>query len=151
MGPSPRLSPLFKKLDDLKICPNFNYLQYTINNLPARSWYFYPPLDSLHVLGNQARLTNNHTLLISEKVHVSFNGIHFDPNVKMALDSRRDFKYNFHDLVNFPALKTLVVMISRQELIPKDPKKHIVHKTLGVVKNKYPSFNVPEVEFRFAY
>ena len=67
------------------------------------------------------------------------------------MGSRHNFKYNFHELVNFPALKILVVMILRQETILEDPNQHIVYKTLNVVKKRYPSFNVPEVEFRFAY
>jgi hypothetical protein len=152
MGPSPHLSPLFRKLDEYRVShnSNYNYLQVAVNSLTTRSWYIHPSLDSCHIVGNP-RPSNNHTLLISEAVHFSFDGIQHDPHIKLAMGSRHNFKYNFHDLVNFPALKTLVVMISRQETIPEDPNKHIVYKTLNVVKKRYPSFNVPEVEFRFAY
>jgi hypothetical protein len=150
MGPSPHLSPLFKKLDDFSQPPNYNYLQNAIDSRTTQSWYIHPPLDNRHVIGN-LRPSNNHTLLISEAFHMGIGGIQHDSHVKLAMGSRHNFKYNFHELVNFPALKTLMVMISRKEKIPEDPKKHIVYKTLDVVKKRYPSFNVPEVEFRFAY
>jgi hypothetical protein len=152
MGPSPHVSHLFKKLDEYKVSrhSHFNFLRLALNHLTTRFWYTHPPPDSRHILGNP-RPSNSHTLLISEDLLAGFDRIEYDPLAKLVMDSRRNFKYNFHELVNFPALKTLVVMISRKEKIPEDPKKHIVYKTLDVVKKRYPSFNVPEVEFRFAY
>jgi hypothetical protein len=42
-------------------------------------------------------------------------------------------------------------MVSREGTIPDDPKQHIIWKTLKVIKDNHPSFNIPEVEFRLAY
>jgi hypothetical protein len=75
MGPSPHLSPLFKKLDDFSQPPNYNYLQYAVDSRATQSWYIHPPLDNRH--GN-LRPSNNHTLLISEAFHMGIDGIQHD-------------------------------------------------------------------------
>jgi hypothetical protein len=82
---------------------------------------------------------NKHTLVISRRIYQYAKA-----------NTGRDIKYNFHNLVKFPALEKLVVLISWRELMPVDLKTHIIWKTLNVVKNKYPSFKLPEVEFHAA-
>lgn len=42
-------------------------------------------------------------------------------------------------------------MICPDETMPQDPKQHIVWKTLNFIKEKYPDFEVPLVEFRPAW
>jgi hypothetical protein len=86
------------------------------------------------------RPANNHTLVVSKRAEQYMHAYR-----------DRDCKYNFLKLVKFTALEKLVVLITREETIPANPKHHIIWKTLKVVKDKHPSFKLPEVEFRLAY
>jgi hypothetical protein len=52
----------------------------------------------------------------------------------------------FRDLEKFTALKKLVVMVTRQEVVPVNSQEHIVWKTLEVVKANFPGFKIPEFE-----
>jgi hypothetical protein len=119
------------------------YLPPALAHIPSRSWFTHQPKDvddAVYGTYPYPLPANHHTLIITRRV-CQFTSVHTD----------KDIKYNFLDLIKFPALEKLVVLITRVETIPANPKQHIILKTLNVVKNKHPSFNFPEVEFRRAY